>query len=66
MTAKERITKASTQANNILLDILATAKRASMHVTDPKIWSERIAMATMNPVELARKSLNITKSANKS
>jgi len=56
-SAKQRIQKANKNANNVLLNVIAVAKRASAHVTDPKIWSERLHMATMSPVDLARNYL---------
>jgi hypothetical protein len=64
-TAKQRIDKASSEASNVLLDVIAKAKRASAHVTDPKIWAERIMFATMSPVELARKHLKAQQEAKK-
>ncbi len=57
LTAKQRIEKASSQATNVLLDVIAKAKKASAHVTDPAIWKERLTFATMSPVELARNHL---------
>ncbi len=65
LTAKQRIEKASADASNVLLDVIATAKKASAHVTNPKIWAERIMMATMSPVELARRHLKSEQASKK-
>ena len=65
LTAKQRIDNASSQASNVLLDVIATAKRTSAHVTNPKIWAERIMFATMSPIELARKHLKAEQEAKK-
>lgn len=40
--------------DNILLDLMSKLKRVSGYLTDPTILSERIAFASMSPVELAR------------
>lgn len=65
LTAKQRLDKASSQASNVLLDVIAKAKRTSAHVTDPKIWAERIMFATMSPLELARRHLKAEQEAKK-
>jgi hypothetical protein len=60
LSAKERIEKASSSASNILIDVIQQAKRVSTYVTNPVAWKERIALATMSPMELARKHLSET------
>jgi len=40
--------------DNVLLDLVSKLKRVSGYLTDPNIISERIAFASMSPVELAR------------
>lgn len=57
ISAKERVQKASASASNILLDVIKKAKRVSSYVTNPLDWKERITLATMTPIELARKHL---------
>ena len=56
-TAKERVQKASASASNILIDVIQKAKRVSNYVTNPLDWKERLSLATMSPIELARKHL---------
>jgi hypothetical protein len=56
-TMKERIDKATGSANNILLDVIQKAKRVSNYVSNPLHWKERLSLATMSPIELARKHL---------
>jgi hypothetical protein len=54
---RARIKQASASANNILIDVIQKAKRVSTYVTNPLAWKERLTLATMTPIELARKHL---------
>ena len=40
--------------DNALLNVMAKLKRVSGYLSDPKSWIERITLANMSSVELAR------------
>ena len=44
--------------DNALLNVMGQLKRVSGYLADPRIWSERLAMTGMSPVELARHYIN--------
>jgi hypothetical protein len=41
--------------NNVLLRAVEQMKTVSAHILNPKNWSERLELATLSPVELARR-----------
>ena len=46
-----------TEVNNALLAVMAKLKKMTGYLMDPALWKERIAMAKMTPMELARLQL---------
>ena len=42
------------QVDNALLNIISKLKHMPGYLADPKSWIERISLANMSPVELAR------------
>ena len=44
--------------SNALVSLVSQLKRISGYVTDRNVWSERLEMYSMSPVELARRHLN--------
>ena len=48
---------------NSLISIISTLKRVNGYLTDPKMWTDRLEMLKLSPVELARRELNKQKDA---
>lgn len=47
--------------NNILINLVSQMKRITSNLADPKMLMDRLDMASMSPVELARRHLQQSK-----
>jgi hypothetical protein len=56
-TAEEKRKKIATTVDNALLQVLDKAKRVSLYLKDSGLWKERIGLAKMSYMELARSQL---------
>ena len=50
--------KDSKGKGNVLVNIVENVKRINKYLIDPALWTDRIEMITMNPVELARREIH--------
>ncbi len=56
-TAEETRQKIATQVDNALLQVLDKAKHVSTYLSNSGLWKERIELAKMSYMELARSQL---------
>ena len=42
---------------NVLINIVENVKRINKYLVNPTLWTDRIEMVSMNPVELARREI---------
>jgi hypothetical protein len=49
--------KASKGKGNVLINIVENVKRINKYLVNPTLWTDRIEMISMNPVELARREI---------
>lgn len=54
-SATNTIKKARKDTQNILLGVIAQAKRVSKYALDRSLWSESMENMTMSPMDLARR-----------
>jgi hypothetical protein len=55
--AEETRQQIAARVDNVLLDVLKKAKHMSSYLTDTGLWKERIGLAKMSYMELARSQL---------
>lgn len=56
-TAEEKRKEVAARVDNVLVDVLDKAKHMSSYLTDSGLWKERIGLAKMSYMELARSQL---------
>jgi hypothetical protein len=57
-TTKGKLKKAKKETGNALLNVIAQAKKVSSYALDRSIWSDRLNMIHLSPMDLARKYIN--------
>lgn len=56
-TAEEKRKELAKRVDNVLVDVLDKAKHVSSYLTNSNVWKERIELAKMSYMELARSQL---------
>jgi hypothetical protein len=56
-TAEEKRKELAKRVDNVLVDVLDKAKHVSSYLTNSGVWKERIELAKMSYMELARSQL---------
>ena len=54
---QKTLENASKDAGNILVNLIGKLKHVSGYLSDSKVWSDRIEMFQMDPMDLARREL---------
>jgi hypothetical protein len=54
-STQDKLDHATKQVDNALLNVMSQVKRVNTMLMDTSMWKERIEMATMSPMDLARK-----------
>jgi hypothetical protein len=56
-TAEEKRKEVAARVDNVLVDVIEKAKHMSSYLADSGLWKERIGLAKMTYMELARSQL---------